>query len=58
MKRKIILTTTALVFTAGSILALSNRAEEKTTERTVTEQCPPDCCMENSETCTPPNCGS
>ncbi|MES2680639.1 MAG: hypothetical protein V4635_12170 [Bacteroidota bacterium] len=51
MKKKILLATSTLALTAGSIFALSGAEEQQTMPRTATEQCLPECCNGNGGDC-------
>ena len=56
MKKRIILATSALALTAGSIFALTNQSGGKTVAKATTEQCPPECCNGNGGDCNPGLC--
>lgn len=56
MKKRIILATSALALTAGSIFALANQSGEKPVAKATTEQCPPECCNGNGGDCGPDHC--
>lgn len=55
MRKKILLATSALAITAGSIFAYSNTGET-VVAKTSTEQCPPECCNDNGGDCNPEQC--
>lgn len=56
MRKRILLATSALAITAGSIFAYANTGE-KVVAKNSTEQCPPECCNGNGGDCCPDQCG-
>jgi hypothetical protein len=56
MKKRIILATSALAITAGSLFAYANKGETVIAKAS-TEQCPPECCDGNGGDCGPDHCG-
>ena len=57
MKKRIIMATSALAITAGSLFAYANTGET-ISAKAATEQCPPECCNGNSGECGPDQCSS
>lgn len=58
MKKQIILATSAVALTAGSIFAFGNKDEVKTTSKPKREQCPIECCNGKGGNCEPNGCES
>jgi hypothetical protein len=56
MRKKILLATSALAITAGSVFSYANSGES-VTARTSTEQCPPECCNGSGGDCGAIPCG-
>lgn len=46
MKKQIVLTTLTFALAAGSIFAFVNKYNAKTNSKAVTENCPPNCCID------------
>ena len=55
MRKKIVLATSAVVITAGSIFAFGS-SSEKPIARSFAEQCPVECCIGNEESCETTEC--